>query len=112
MTYLDNHPDVLSWSSETIIIRYRCPVTGRIRRYFPDFKVTFKNRQGLIETVIYEIKPASQTRPPQRKSKYYVQHVNTFMVNKAKWSAAIDYCKRRNLKFKILTENELFGSKK
>ncbi len=112
MSYLDNHPDVLSWSSETIIIRYRCPVTGRVRRYFPDFKVRYKNRQGLIEDVIYEIKPARETAPPKRMSKYYVKHVNTFKVNKAKWEAAVDYCKRRNLKFKILTEHELFGGKK
>lgn len=111
MAYLDNHPDVLSWSSEQIMIRYRCPVTNRVRRYFPDFKVTFKNRQGLIESIIYEIKPASQTMPPKRKSKYYVQHVNTYKVNKAKWAAAEDYCSRRNLKFKILTEVEL-GLKK
>lgn len=112
MRYLDNHPDVLSWSSETIIIRYLCPVTGRVRRYFPDFRVRYKNRQGLIEDVIYEIKPASQTVPPKRMSKYYMQHLNTFKVNKAKWSAAVDYCKRRNLKFEILTEKQLYGVKK
>jgi hypothetical protein len=109
MTYLDNHPDVLSWSSEEIYIRYRCPVTNRVRRYFPDFKVTFRNKQGEVETTVFEIKPLTQTQPPKRKSKYFVEHAKTYAVNQAKWEAAKDYCQRRNLKFQILTEKELFG---
>lgn len=111
MTYLDNHPDVLSWSSEELIVRYRCPVTGKIRRYFPDFKVTFKTRTDKVITKVIEIKPASQCVPPKRKSKYYVEHVKTYMVNQAKWEACSDFCKRRNMEFQVLTERDL-GIKK
>lgn len=110
MNYLDSHPDVLKWSSEEIIIPYRSPVDGKVHRYFPDFVVQKRNPQGIIETLMVEIKPADQTKAPVKKktiNKAYINEVMTWGVNQAKWKAAKEYCEDRKWKFLILTEKEL-----
>ena len=59
-----------------------------------------------------EIKPKKQTVPPIRKSKVtksFIYEAKTYEINKAKWRAAEEWCEDRKLKFKIITENELFG---
>lgn len=110
MNYLDSHPDVLQWSSEELIIPYRSPVDGKMHRYFPDFLVRKQNPQGVIETLLIEIKPASQTKEPVKKktiNKAYISEVMTWGVNQAKWKAAKEFCDDRKWKFVILTEKEL-----
>jgi len=111
MSKLDEHPDVISWGSEEVVIPYRSPIDGRVHRYFVDFIVTTINKQGIKETTLIEVKPASQTRPPVltegKKNKRYIQEVMTWGVNEAKWKAATEYCKDRGWKFQIFTEKEL-----
>ena len=43
MNYCDSNKSILKWSSEEIIIPYRCPTDNRIHRYFPDFYVKYKD---------------------------------------------------------------------
>jgi hypothetical protein len=110
MCYLDEHKEVISWGSEEIIIPYRSPLDGKVHRYFPDFIVTKINKQGLHETSIIEVKPAKQTKPPERKSsvtKRYITEVKTWGVNEAKWKAANEFCKDKGWSFHIFTEKEL-----
>ena len=110
MNYLDAHPDVLEWSSEEFAIPYRSPIDGRYHRYFPDFWLKQRNQQGTIETVVVEIKPEKQTKPPEaqkRKTKRYINEVYTWGVNSAKWEAAQAFCEQRNWKFQIFTERHL-----
>jgi len=110
MMQLDKHPDVLSWSSEEVIIPYRSPIDNRYHRYFPDFLVKKRNKDGKIETVLIEVKPKAQTMPPKKqkqKSKRYITEVQTWGVNEAKWNAAEEYCKDRKWSFMIMTEDEL-----
>jgi hypothetical protein len=110
MVYLDENTTVVGWSSEEIIIPYLSPVDNRVHRYFPDFFVRVKNKTGLIEGIILEVKPAAQTVPPKvnkRVTKRIIQEVMTYGVNEAKWKAAVEYCKDRNWKFKLVTEKEL-----
>jgi hypothetical protein len=105
MMYLDNHPDVLQWNSEEIVIPYRSPVDGRMHRYFPDFLVKTKN-----VTMIIEIKPKKQTTPPKKPkkvSRQYLNEVMTWGVNEAKWKAADEYCKDRQWQFRVFTEDHL-----
>ena len=47
--------------------------------------------------------------PPKdnRKKRRYIREVKTWGVNEAKWKAATAYCKDRNWKFQILTEDNL-----
>lgn len=110
MNYLDTHPDVLQWASEELIIPYRSPVDGKMHRYFPDFLVRKRNSQGIVETLLVEIKPAEQTKEPTKKktiNKAYINEVMTWGINQAKWKAAKEYCEERKWKFLILTEKEL-----
>jgi hypothetical protein len=110
MVHLDNNSNVIEWSNEEIVIPYLSPVDNRWHRYFPDFFVRTRNRQGLIEAMIIEVKPKSQARPPkiqQRVTKRYITEVMTWGVNEAKWKAANEYCKDRNWKFVVVTEDDL-----
>lgn len=114
MMHLDEHPDVLEWSSEEIVIPYRSPIDGRMHRYFVDFYVKKKNPNGKIESVLIEVKPLAQTKAPevtvtkgQKPTRRYINEVMTWGVNSAKWQAAEEYCKDRNWKFVIMTEREL-----
>jgi len=110
MRYLDDHPDVLGWGSEELIIPYRSPIDGKIHRYFPDFIVKKKNKDNTVSTIVIEIKPKAQTVEPKvqkKPSRRYINEVMTWGVNQAKWKAAEDFCKDRNWKFQLMTEKEL-----
>jgi hypothetical protein len=104
--WLDEHPDVVKWSSEEIVIPYRCKTDGRIHRYFVDVYIQFRNgSQYLIE-----IKPDSQTKPPKVKSRQtpkYINEVMGYAKNLSKWEAATEYCKDRKWIFEVWTEKTL-----
>ena len=115
--FVDQHPDVIWWQSEEIAIPYLSPIDNRVHRYFPD--VILKKRVGpdQYETVMIEIKPKSQTMPPDiskrnktptgRISRRYLNEVKTYGINDAKWAAARKYCNERGWKFEIMTESHL-----
>jgi len=110
MRYLDQHPQVLEWASEEIVIPYVSPIDNRVHRYFPDFYVKKKNNQGVLETLIIEVKPFGQTKQPevqQKVTRRYIKEVYNWGVNQAKWKAAEEYCNDRKWSFKIMTEKEL-----
>ena len=114
MMHLDQHPDVLEWSSEEIIIPYRSPIDNKVHRYFPDFFVKKKGPNGVIESLLIEVKPRAQTIPPevkinknQKPTRRYINEVMTWGINSAKWKHAEEYCKDRGWKFVIMTEKEL-----
>ena len=110
MVRLDDDPNVIEWSNEEIIIPYLSPIDGRWHRYFPDFFVRVKNRHGVQEAMILEVRPLKQAVPPQVKkriTRQYIQEVATYGINEAKWKAATEYCKDRNWSFKVITEKDL-----
>ena len=110
MVRLDENPNVIAWSSEEIVIPYLSPVDNRVHRYFPDFFVRMRNKEGIVEGMILEVKPANQTVPPKknkRVTKRLIEEAARYGINEAKWKAAIEYCKDRNWKFYIVTEKEL-----
>lgn len=112
MNYCDLNPNVLKYASEEIVIPYRSPLDGNIHRYFVDFYVKMKNKDGVVEEFLIEIKPNKQLTPPKkptkRMTKSYVHELSEYVKNEAKWNAAKQFCKERNLEFKILTEKELY----
>lgn len=115
MIRFDEHPDVIKWQSEELVIPYFSPVDNRKHRYFTDFSIMVKNRSGEIKRYVVEVKPYLQTLPPKipkKQSKSYIESVQTFLVNTAKWKAAREWCSKNGFEFQILTENELFGDKK
>ena len=104
--WLDNHKDVVGWSSEQIIVPYRCKTDNRVHRYFPDLFIRMKDGR----TYLIEIKPDKQTRPPKkrsRKTKKYLTEVMTYAKNQSKWEAAQAYANKRGLIFQVWTENTL-----
>ena len=110
MTWLDKNPDIISWASEELVIPYISPVDGQRHRYFPDFIVKVRTKDGKLKTMILELKPKYQTQPPVQKkriTKQYINEVATYGVNQAKWRAAEEYCLDRGWTFKIMTEEYL-----
>lgn len=111
MSRLDRDPNVIWWQSEETIVPYRSPVDNRIHRYYVDFTARLKTPNGGTRTVLIEVKPAAQCRPPPlmegRKTKRYINEVMRWGVNSAKWKAAREYCKDRGYEFIIMTEKEL-----
>ena len=105
MKYLDRQPNVLSWSSEEVIIPYKSPIDNKWHRYYPDFWV--KTKQG--ETLV-EIKPKKQTRPPKlnpKNKRRYLNEVKTWGINEAKWKAAVSVCETKGWTWQIITEDTL-----
>jgi hypothetical protein len=108
--YCDLTESVIQWSSEDVIVPYKNPVTGRNHRYFVDIYLKHKTKTGIIKEKIIEVKPAKQVRPPvvrQRKTKKYLQEVQTFVINQAKWAAADKWAVKHGMDFVIFTEKQL-----
>jgi hypothetical protein len=111
MQYCDRNDYILEWGSEEFFIPYLDPTTGKVRRYFPDAYVKIQESSGSIVKYIVEIKPLRQTKPPvpgKKKRKTLITEALTYEKNQAKWKAAEEWCADRMMKFKILTEKELF----
>lgn len=110
MVYCDEKSWILEWSSEEVVVPYKSPIDNRWHRYFVDFWMKYKDRHGKIRTVLIEIKPDIQTRPPTKKEKItrrFINEVKTWGVNQAKWEAATEYCLDKNWEFKIITDKDL-----
>ena len=110
MTYCDSNKNIITWSSEEIVIPYRSPIDNRIHRYFPDFYIKYKNTEGKVLEKVIEVKPAKEVKEPKKqraRTKKYVTEVMKYAKNYAKWEAAEDFCKDRRWEFQILTEKEL-----
>ena len=108
--WADNNPSVLFWGSETIVIPYQNPLTGRVSRYFTDFNITLKDKRGDIKSYIIEIKPSIQTLPPVQKgksTKSLMRQQAEYVKNQAKWKAASQYAEAKGMIFTIITEKHL-----
>ena len=44
----------------------------------------------------------------KKKKNTFLQENMIYKVNEAKWKSAIEFCKSKDIKFKILTEEDLF----
>ena len=106
MTFCDNNPNILQWASEAIHINYRNPFTGKPTIYVPDFMIIYNDATGQKHAEVIEVKPTKETtleaagRSPRAQA--------AAILNAAKWEAARAWCKAQGLKFRIITENEIF----
>jgi len=110
MSWLDKNPNIVSWASEEVVVPYISPVDGKWHRYFPDFVVKVRDRNGTLKTMMLEVKPKKQTQEPiiqRRVTKRYITEVATWGVNQAKWKAATEFCLDRGWEFKLITEDHL-----
>tara|TARA_X000001388_G_C2201871_1_gene111600 strand:- start:520 stop:963 length:444 start_codon:yes stop_codon:yes gene_type:complete len=115
MIYCDTNKNVMEWGSEEIIIPYRSPLDGRVHRYFPDFYMKVKGKEG-IKKFIIEVKPkkylTSPEKNPKTRSRQWLNEMRSYAVNQAKWKSARNYCLDTGMEFKILTEDHLNSSYK
>lgn len=112
MKWLDAHPDVLSWSSEELIIPYYNPLDNKYHRYYPDFFAKMKHKDGTISNVVIEVKPHYQTiepKKPDKINKRYLSDLQNWIVNNSKWEAAKKICEEKKWKFTLLTEKTIYG---
>jgi hypothetical protein len=109
MSWLDMSDNVIYWASEELVIPYYDPVTNKIRRYFPDFIVKIRKKDGTVKTHVIEVKPEYQTKQPERKRKTqkFINEQVTYIINQSKWKAAEEFCKDRGWVFQILTEKDI-----
>lgn len=111
MNFLDNNPSIEQWGSEILSIPYRKPTTGRIHKYYPDFWLKYTNKEGVIVQELIEVKPVKQTKQPTtvgKSKKTQLYEALTWSINKAKWRSAKLFCDKYGMKWRILTENEIF----
>ena len=111
MRNCDRKENILEWGSEEFFIPYFDPTTRKVRRYFPDFYMKVRDRDGVITRYIVEVKPKRQVKRPEKtprkREKTFLNEVITWEKNQAKWKAAQEFCEDRMFKFKIITEDEL-----
>ena len=110
MKWCDKNQSVEEWGSETVIVPYISPIDRKVHRYFVDFYVKVRNKNGVLQKYLIEIKPERFTKPPaipKKKTKRFIDEVFQYGVNDAKWKAAFEFCKDRNMTFMILTEKDL-----
>ena len=107
MRFLDNNDHVVNWASESISIPYRNPVTGRQSMYVPDFLITYRNRSNQLTAELVEIKPKKQS---VIESKMTARDGAIVAVNYAKWDSATKWARRNGLIFRVITEEDMFGS--
>lgn len=109
--WCDKNPGVVNWSSEQIAIPYYDPTYRKVRRYYPDFAIRVLNNDGSPVNYIVEIKPTKEVKPPKlnprKKKETFIKEMATYRTNQAKWKAAEEFCSRRGMKFKIITEEHL-----
>lgn len=110
MKFCDEHPSVNKWASEAIRIPYRNPLSGKQTIYVPDFFIAYSDAKGKQRVELIEVKPENQTiKEKLGRSKHNQAH---WIVNQAKWEAANAYCKQKGIKFRIVTEQDIFHTGK
>ena len=105
MRFCDSNDHIISWSSESLVIPYVNPLTGKKTRYIPDFLIQYRNKHNKVVTELIEIKPKKQSI---LESKANNRDRAIVAVNYAKWAAAQKWCQRNGLTFRVITEDDIF----
>ncbi len=108
MRLCDEHPNVYQWASESIKIPYRHPFSV----YVPDFFIIYMDKNGKKHAEMVEVKPASQMT--MEKAGRSMAKKKQVVINQAKWEAANAYARQRKIRFRVVSEEQLFhnGSRK
>lgn len=114
MIYCDMNPGVLRWESEPFKIPY-VDFYGKTRNYIPDFLIETRNQDNpdYLNKFVVEVKPAKETHEPEipkgtitlKKLKSIEYEYTVWIKNKHKWAYALEWCKKRDFVFKIVTEH-------
>lgn len=105
MRFCDSNDNVLQWASESIMIPYRHPLTGKMTNYVPDFLITYRTKDNTVRAELIEIKPKKQS---VIESKMSSRDRAVVAINYAKWDAATKWARRHGLTFRVITESDMF----
>jgi hypothetical protein len=117
--FCDINQNVRRWSAEGLVIPYQ--ITNdknqvENHRYYPDFylEMITNGDSEKYDRVVIEIKPKAETNPPKAPQKQtlkmlenYEYSLRTYKKNLHKWAFTKDWCEKRNIKFIIITEDDL-----
>jgi len=109
MQFCDNNPAIIGWASEAIKIPYRNPFTNKQTIYVPDFLIIYMDAAQQKHAEVIEIKPSTETLVEKARS---VRDRAYVALNHAKWAAATAWCKNQGMRFRVVTENEIFHNGK
>ena len=65
MKWCDLNPDVIKWGSEETVIPYVSPLDNKIHRYFVDFYIQVRTKDGLIKSYLVEVNPKNTLNLPK-----------------------------------------------
>lgn len=117
--FCDLNDNVKKWSVEGLEIPYQITNDkGQLEthRYYPDFYVETinPNDKETYNRLVIEIKPKNETETPKQPKRQtlkmlenYEYSLRTFKKNLHKWAYTKEWCEKRNLTFKIITEEWL-----
>jgi hypothetical protein len=107
MRFCDSNKNVLQWASESIAIKYRHPFTGKMTNYIPDFLITYRNKNNVVQAELIEIKPKVQSLVEGKMNEKARMIV---AINHAKWASATVWARNNGISFRVVTEHELFSN--
>lgn len=110
MRLCDEHPNVYKWASESIKIPYRHPFSGKYTVYVPDFFIVYQDKNGKKHAEMIEVKPSDQMTM-ERAGKSLAKKKQV-VLNMAKWEAATAYAKQKKIRFRVVSEDDLFHNGK
>jgi len=110
--FCDNNPAIISWASESVVIPYRNPLTGKSTVYVPDFLIVYQDKNGQKRAELIEVKPAKQSTMEAAGNS--IHNKAAVAVNFAKWAAATKWAKQQGINFRVVTEHDIYhkGRKK
>ena len=106
MKFCDENPSIQAWASEAVKIPFRNPLTGKMTIYVPDFFIQYKTKKGKNMVELIEVKPKKETTMESAGKSQMAQA--RVIVNMAKWEAASRWCKQQRIKFRVVTEEDIF----
>jgi hypothetical protein len=109
LNWLDNHPSVICFNSEGLVVPYLSPVDNRQHRYYVDFLAKMVLKDGSVKTYAIEVKPKAQCmKPKPNKNKArMITEMTTYIINQAKWVHANEHCTKLGIMFLVLNEEDL-----
>lgn len=115
--FCDLNSRVVKWSAEFLEIPYQIVINGQTEnhRYYPDFYVEMTTENpDVYDKFVIELKPNHELEPPTEPKRQSLKMLENFEYaqkmyrkNLYKWAFARDWCERRGLKYKIITEEHL-----
>lgn len=123
MKFCDKFDSILEWGSEILEVPYINEVDGKQHTYVTDFFFVCRDKLGVINKYILEVKPKCQIAvlnennqiiypdPPKKKSQKAIRNwqerCNVLRINNSKWTYARKWCKENGYIFKVLSEEEI-----